>query len=60
MPVKAKKPTQKKADAGFERLLAAGKRLLDVIYRNQGIANKDKAKFENQINNLADKWDSWE
>ena len=60
IPVKAKKPTQKKADAAFERLLAAGKRLLDVIYRNQGIANKDKAKFENQINNLADKWDSWE
>ncbi|WP_050642816.1 MULTISPECIES: MBL fold metallo-hydrolase RNA specificity domain-containing protein [Clostridia] len=60
IPVKAKKPTQKKADAAFERLLAAAKRLLDVIYRNQGIANKDKAKFENQINNLADKWDSWE
>ena len=58
--MKGKKPAQKKADAAFERLLAAGRRLLDVIYKNEGIANKDKAKFENQINNLADKWDSWE
>lgn len=60
IPVKGKKPAQKKADAAFERLLAAGRRLLDVIYKNEGIANKDKAKFENQINNLADKWDSWD
>ena len=34
IPIKEKKPAQKKADAAFERLLAAGKRLLDVIYRN--------------------------
>lgn len=30
---------------------------MDVIYRREGIPNKDKAKFESQINNLADKWD---
>ncbi len=60
IPVKARKPAQKRADAAFERLLAAGRRLLDVIYKNEGIANKDKAKFESQIHNLADKWDSWE
>ena len=58
--VKGKKPSQKKADAAFERLIAAGRRLLDVIYRREGIPNKDKAKFESQINNLADKWDRWE
>ena len=57
IPVKAKKPAQRKADAAFERLVAAGKRLLDVIYKNEGLANKDKAKFESQINNLSDKWD---
>ena len=57
IPVKAKKPSQKRADAAFERLLAAGKYLLDVIYKNEGLANKDKAKFESQIHNLADKWD---
>lgn len=60
IPVKTKKAFQKKADAAFERLLAAGRRLLDVIYRNEGLANKDKAKFETQINNLSDKWDRWE
>ena len=30
IPVKAKKPAQRKADAAFERLVAAGRRLLDV------------------------------
>ena len=57
IPVKAKKPAQRRADSAFERLLAAGKRLLDVIYKNEGLSNKDKAKFETQINNLSDKWD---
>ena len=57
IPVKAKKAVQKKGDLTFGRLVAAGKRLLDVIYKNEGLANKDKAKFESQINNLADKWD---
>lgn len=56
-PLKPKKQAQRKADAAFERLLAAGRRLLDVIYKNEEIANKDKAKFETQINNLSDKWD---
>lgn len=30
---------------------------LDVVYKNEGLANKELMKFENQINNLADKWD---
>ena len=60
IPVKAKKASQKKADAAFERLLAAGRRLLDIIYKNEGLANKDKAKFESQINHLSDKWDRWD
>lgn len=60
IPVKAKKPAMKKADAAFERLVAAGKRLMEVIHKNEGLANKDKAKFEAQINNLSDKWDNRE
>lgn len=60
IPAKVKKPAQKRADAGFDRLLAAGKRLLEVIHKNEGLANKDKAKFESQINNLSDKWDRWD
>ena len=41
----------------FERLLAAGQRLLAVINHNEGGANKDLAKFADQINSLCDKWD---
>ena len=41
----------------FERLLAAGQRLLTVIQHNEGGANKDLAKFADQINALCDKWD---
>lgn len=43
--------------AVFERLLAAGQRLLTVIQHNEGGANKDLAKFADQINSLCDKWD---
>ncbi len=41
----------------FNRLLAAGQRLMRVIQKNEGGANKDLAKFADQINALADKWD---
>lgn len=58
IPVKTKKPSQKRSDTAFERLMAAGRRLMNVISRNEGLSNKDKAKFETQINNLADKWDN--
>lgn len=45
------------ASTVFERLLAAGQRLLAVISHNEGGANKDLAKFADQINSLCDKWD---
>lgn len=54
---KAKKPVQRKANDVFERLLAAGRRLLTVIKHNDGGANKDLAKFADQINSMCDKWD---
>ena len=41
----------------FARLLAAGQRLMTVIQHNEGGANKDLAKFADQINALCDKWD---
>lgn len=46
----------KKFSAPFARLLEAGKRLLQVIQNNEGGANKDLAKFADQINALSDKW----
>ena len=41
----------------FARLLAAGQRLMEVIRKNEGGANKDLAKFADQINALCDKWE---
>ena len=47
----------KKASGVYARLLAAGQRLLTVIKHNEGGANKDLAKFADQINAMCDKWD---
>ena len=40
----------------FERLLAAGERLLSVIRGCEGMSNKDVGKLTDQINRLCDKW----
>ena len=37
--------------------MIAGERLIAVIKKCQGMANKDLAKFADQINALCDKWD---
>lgn len=52
-----KKAKEQKARTVFDRLLAAGERLLAVIHKNKEGANKDLAKFADQINALCDKWD---
>ena len=49
--------TRHKKNSVFERLVAAGQRLMTVIRHNEGGANKDLAKFTDQINSLCDKWD---
>ena len=54
---KKKEKAKKRKVEVFDRLLAAGQRLLSVIRRNEGGANKDLAKFADQINMLCDKWD---
>lgn len=56
MPVSAKPRARNVSDV-FARLLAAGQRLLAVIHKNEGGANKDLAKFADQINSLCDKWE---
>ena len=48
---------QSRAASVFQRLVSAGKRLRRVIEHNEGGANKDLAKFADQINALCDKWD---
>jgi metallo-beta-lactamase family protein len=46
----------KKFSAPFSRLVEAGRHLLQIIQDNEGGANKDLAKFADQINALCDKW----
>ncbi len=54
---KAARKAPSKTATVFERLLAAGQRLLRVIEQNRGGANKSLAKFADQVDNLADKWE---
>lgn len=58
VPVRIQSSTKQRKTSGvYERLLAAGQRLMAVIKRNEGGANKDLAKFADQIQALCDKWD---
>ena len=54
---KAEKPSKARAASAFNRLVLACKRLMTVVMKCEGMANKDLAKFEGQIQNLVDKWD---
>ena len=54
---RASTPALSRAQAVFQRLVSAGRRLMRVIEHNEGGANKDLAKFADQINALCDKWD---
>ena len=49
--------TRSSGNPVFDRLVAAGQRLLTVITKNKGGANKDLSKFADQINSLCDKWE---
>ena len=55
--VQAQTAKQLKPSSVYQRLVAAGQRLMTVIRHNEGGANKDLAKFIGQINSLCDKWD---
>ncbi|MFW5668809.1 MAG: MBL fold metallo-hydrolase RNA specificity domain-containing protein, partial [Acetivibrio ethanolgignens] len=57
IPVEKKKKDSGRVSDVFQRLVAAGQRLMAVIRHNEGGANKDLAKFADQINSLCDKWD---
>lgn len=51
--------TQKAAKAAraFEKLVSLGQRLMSIIRKNEGCANKDLEKFSREIQSLCDKWD---
>lgn len=56
-PVRLEKTKTKTVSDVFTRLLAAGQRLLGIIKKNEGVPNKDLAKFADQVTSLCDKWD---
>ncbi len=47
---------RRRGNAIFEKLLAAGKRLLRIIESSKGLSNKELARFTDQINALCDKY----
>ena len=48
---------RRRESAVYQRLMLAGTRLIEVITRNREGTNKDLAKFADQIDALASKWD---
>lgn len=57
VPVVRKTLVQARISTVFERLLAAVEKLLGVARKYEHGANKDIAKFADQVNALADKWE---
>ncbi len=57
VPKAVVKKTSKLVSDVFTRLKAAGARLTAIIARSEGMTNKDKAKFADQILALCDKWE---
>ena len=56
-PVPVEKKTRP-ASGVYARLLAAAQRLLAIVKKSDGLANKDMGKFADQILSICDKWDS--
>ena len=47
---------RRRANAAFERLTQAGKRLMAIIANSRGLSNKELARFTDQINALCEKY----
>ena len=47
---------RRRANIAFDKLLAAGKRLMTIIGLSKNMTNKEMAKFTDQIHNLCDKY----
>ena len=50
-------PQAQRKRALYEKLVAAGQRLITVIRACEGMSNKDVGKFTDQINRLCEKWE---
>lgn len=49
-------PAAARKNTLYEKLVAAGQRLMAIIIKSQGMSNKDVIKLTDQINNLCEKW----
>ena len=47
---------RRRANAAFDRLTQAGKRLAAIIAASRGLSNKELARFTDQINALCEKY----
>ena len=56
MPIPVKRKESTLVSDVYARLKAAGARLMGIIAKSEGMTNKDKAKFADQIIALCDKW----
>ena len=56
IPIPVKKKEATLVSDVYARLKAAGARLMGIIAKSEGMTNKDKAKFADQIIALCDKW----
>lgn len=52
----AESPATARKNNLYDKLVAAGQRLVAVIVRCKGMSNKDVIRFTDQINSLCDKW----
>ncbi len=56
MPILVKRKESTLVSDVYARLKAAGARLIGIIAKSEGMTNKDKAKFADQIIALCEKW----
>ncbi len=54
---KSRTPAGEKLSSAYQRLVAMGKLLQEVIVRSKGRSNKDLSSFAEQIRQLIDRWD---
>lgn len=54
---KTRTPAGEKVSSAYQRLVAMGKLLQEVIARSKGRSNKDLSHFAEQLRQLIDKWD---
>ena len=50
-------PKSQKAAMVYQKLVAAGQRLMSVIRKNEGTPNKELDRFAREVQSLCDRWD---